>query len=307
MPPGFVDGRYYHLPGARSSNLGDHGAPLADDVLRSGDGTPRLGPPSRTHPPCPTRIAIEKNSTPEAEADAGVIMHHHRCGPVMCCQSPHSAQDRDGSVFPAMMPARSPPKGWSLGKLRLPSLSPYSCHSQVGKGLRRAEGNLLYMLRCMRWRFLHIWCRCKFLKNLTNRKTFRRQGPSSREDKSTIRVRVSPLSISEVPPRRGVNSWDTSQHQNFGGVKFVNSIPTCKRYLKSSRAQRATLLISQGQFSLLFHLVAGGEQFHASAEPNLKIQNSDSPSKHQESTRLSELHQSTTPQTRRRPHPQPPS
>lgn len=40
MPPGFVDGRYYQPPRSESSNLGDHGAPLVDDVLRSGDGTP---------------------------------------------------------------------------------------------------------------------------------------------------------------------------------------------------------------------------------------------------------------------------
>lgn len=38
------------------------------------------------------------------------------------------------------------------------------------------------------------------------------------------RVRVCRYRYRNENHRRGVNSWDTSQHQNFGGVKIVNSV-----------------------------------------------------------------------------------
>lgn len=95
----FVDGRCYQLLGVSLQIGGATGAPLAHDVLRSGDGTPRLGPPSRKHPPCTTRIAMGQTQLElrgrrrMRESSSTITGADPASGEV--CRSPHRAGDGD--------------------------------------------------------------------------------------------------------------------------------------------------------------------------------------------------------------------
>ena len=150
MPPGFVDGRYYQPPRSESSNLGDHGAPLVDDVLRSGDGTPDWAHHHGSIRHVSTRIAIEQTQLRVQESSCIITSAGPAFSDVL--QVPHNARDRDESVLPAMMPARSPSKGWINGEVEMPlTFAVFMSFPRVDEGLRRAEGSPLCMLRCMRW------------------------------------------------------------------------------------------------------------------------------------------------------------
>lgn len=113
----FVDGRCYHLLGVSLQIWGATGAPLAHDVLRSGDGTPRLGPPSRKHPPYSTRIAMGQTQLElrgrRRESSSTITGADPASGEV--CRSPHRAGDADETRNPCSLQRWSPSRCGGVG------------------------------------------------------------------------------------------------------------------------------------------------------------------------------------------------